>query len=61
MTKQVHLIAEGRVYCVRARRDVDFERCLICPLLRDIDLDSRRPKVTCQLPAEVEDRILAPA
>lgn len=61
MTKQVHLIAEGRVFCRRLGRDVDFERCLTCPLLRDIDLDSRRPRVTCQLPAEVEDRLLAPA
>ncbi|HEY6203738.1 MAG TPA: hypothetical protein VI056_11940 [Candidatus Limnocylindria bacterium] len=59
MTKQVHLIGDGRVFCRRDGRYVDFERCLVCPLLRDIDLDSRHPKVVCQLPAEVEDRLLA--
>jgi hypothetical protein len=61
MTKQVHLIADGGVFCPRVGRDIDFEYCLICPLLKDIDLDSRHPKVTCQLPAEVEDRLLARA
>ncbi len=59
MTKQVHLIGDGHVFCRRDGRYVDFERCLACPLLRDIDLDSRHPKVTCQLPAEVEDQLLA--
>jgi hypothetical protein len=59
MTKQVHLIGDGRVFCRRDGRDVDFERCLICPLLRDIDLDSRHPKVICELPAEIEDQLLA--
>lgn len=59
MTKQVHPIGDGRVFCARDGRYVDFERCLDCPLLQDIDLDSRHPKVTCQLPAEVEDRLLA--
>jgi len=58
VTKQVHAIAEGRVFCRRLGRGVDFERCLICPLLKDIDLDSRHPKVTCQVPSEVEDRPL---
>lgn len=61
VTKQVHLIADGQVFCRRLGRDIDFERCLICPLLKDIDLDSRHPQVTCKLPAEVEDRPLAPA
>lgn len=50
MTKQAHRIAEGRVFCPNAGRDVDFERCLGCPLLKDIDVDSRHPKVICQLP-----------
>jgi len=59
MTKQVHLISDGRVFCRRLGRNVDFERCLVCPLLADIDLDSRHPKVTCEFPAEVEDRPLA--
>jgi hypothetical protein len=61
VTKQVHFIADGQVFCRRLGRGIDFERCLICPLLKDIDLDSRHPKVTCKLPAEVEDRPLAPA
>lgn len=56
MTKQVHLIADARVFCPPVGRDVDFERCLVCPLLKDIDLDSRHPKVICRLPAELEDR-----
>jgi len=58
MTKQVHLIADGRVFCPRKGCSVDFEPCLECPLLKDIDVDSRHPKVTCQLPAEVEYRLL---
>jgi hypothetical protein len=58
MTTQVHRIDDGKVFCRRLGREVDFERCLVCPLLKDIDLDSRRPKVTCQLPVEVEDRLL---
>jgi hypothetical protein len=50
MTNQLHRIADGRVFCPRVARDVDFERCLACPLLKDIDVDSRHPKVTCRLP-----------
>jgi hypothetical protein len=48
--KQAHLIADGRVFCPRIGREVDFERCLACPLLKDIDVDSRHPRVTCRLP-----------
>jgi hypothetical protein len=48
--KQIHRIADGRVFCPSAGREVDFERCLGCPLLRDIDVDSRHPKVVCRLP-----------
>jgi len=50
VTKQRHLIADGRVFCPRVGHEVDFERCLACPLLSDIDVDSRHPKVTCRLP-----------
>jgi hypothetical protein len=50
MTKQRHLIADGRVFCPSVARDVDLERCLACPLLRDFDVDSRHPKVICRLP-----------
>jgi hypothetical protein len=57
MTKQVHSIADGRVFCPSVGRDVDFEKCLGCPLLRDVDLDSRHPKITCRLPANVEARL----
>lgn len=57
MTDQAHFIADGRVFCLRIGRDVDFERCLACPLLKDIDLDSRHPKVICRLPADIEARL----
>ncbi|HKY50248.1 MAG TPA: hypothetical protein VJP45_03235 [Candidatus Limnocylindria bacterium] len=57
MTKQTHLIAEGRVFCPQAGRDIDFERCLGCPLLADIDVDSRHPKVVCRLPVRAEARL----
>jgi hypothetical protein len=50
MTKQMHFIADSRVFCPRVGREVDFERCLACPLLKDIDVDSRHPKVICRLP-----------
>jgi hypothetical protein len=54
VTDQAHVIADGRVFCLRVGHDVDFERCLACPLLRDIDVDSRHPKITCRLPADIE-------
>jgi hypothetical protein len=56
MTKQTHLISDGRVYCTNDGEDVDVERCLMCPLLEDIDLDSRRPKVVCRLSPAAESR-----
>ena len=56
MTKQARLITDGRVYCTNDGRDVDVERCLMCPLLEDIDLDSRHPKVICRLLPEAEAR-----
>lgn len=61
MTKQAHFISDGRVFCPQEGRDVDFERCLGCPLLHDIDVDSRHPKVTCRLPASLDDRLPLPA
>lgn len=57
MTKQAHYIAGGRVFCPQNGRDVDFERCLGCPLLQDIDLDARHPKVTCRVSAKVDERL----
>lgn len=59
MTKQTHFISEGQVYCTNERREVDVERCLVCPLLKDIDLDSRHPKVVCRLSPAAEARRLA--
>ena len=56
MTKQAHLISEGRVYCTNDGRDVDVERCLMCPLLEDIDVDSRHPTVVCRLSPAAESR-----
>lgn len=61
MTKLTHAIEDGRVFCPNRGRDVDVERCLTCPLLADIDLDSRRPKVVCRLSAAVESRQALPA
>jgi hypothetical protein len=61
MTKQTHLISDGRVFCPNDARDVDIERCLGCPLLADIDLDSRHPKVVCRLSPAVEARQPVPA
>lgn len=61
MTKQTQLISDGRVYCANDGRDVDVERCLMCPLLADIDLDSRHPKVVCRLSPAAESRQTLPA
>lgn len=40
---------EGRVYCAQQRKVVDVIACYGCRKMVDIDLDSRRPKVTCEL------------
>ena len=56
VTKQAQFISEGRVYCTNDGRDVDVERCLLCPLLEDIDLDSRHPTVVCRLSLKAELR-----
>jgi len=56
MTKLSRLITDGRVYCANDGRDVDVERCLMCPLLEDADLDSRHPRVICRLSPEAEAR-----
>lgn len=56
MTKQTHHISEGRVYCTNDGTDVDVERCLMCPLLEDLDLDSRHPKIVCRLSPATESR-----
>jgi hypothetical protein len=61
VTKQTHLISDGQVFCPNDARDVDIERCLVCPLLDDIDLDSRRPKVVCRLSPVLESGRALPA
>jgi len=61
VTRQTHAIADGQVFCPKQVRFVDFERCLGCPLLQDIDVDSRHPKVTCRLPTNVDYRLPLPA
>ena len=60
VTKQTHLISDGQVFCPNDARDVDIERCLVCPLLEDVDLDSRHPKVVCRLSPAVEARRVVP-
>ena len=41
--------AEGRVYCAKQRKNIDVLDCYACRRLVEIDLDSRKPKVTCEL------------
>jgi hypothetical protein len=60
VTTQTHLISDGQVFCPNDARDVDIERCLTCPFLADIDLDSRHPKVICRLSPAVETRRALP-
>jgi hypothetical protein len=47
---------EGRVYCAIQRRVVDVIACYGCTKVVKIDLDSRRPKVTCAVnPSDERD------
>ena len=47
---------EGRVYCAIERAAVDVIACYGCTKVVKIDLDSRRPKVTCALdPSDERD------
>lgn len=41
--------SQGRVYCGAQRKSVDVLACYGCERLIDIDLDSRHPRVTCEL------------
>lgn len=52
--KQTHGVEDGKVFCAMQRRVVDIVTCYGCPRLVDIDLDTRRPKVVCALPAPGE-------
>jgi hypothetical protein len=50
MSKQLHLVEDGFVYCLLRRKDVDIESCFGCSKLHRIDLDSRHPYVVCDVP-----------
>jgi hypothetical protein len=49
--------AAGLVYCAQQHKRIDVLSCYGCERLVDIDIDSRHPKVTCEVerPA-IEDR-----
>jgi hypothetical protein len=40
---------EGRVFCAKQQKTIDVLECYDCKRLVTIDLDSRTPKVTCEL------------
>jgi hypothetical protein len=48
--KQTHAVVDGTVFCVAQHRTVDVMACYGCERLITIDIDSRRPKVTCKAP-----------
>jgi hypothetical protein len=52
--KVTHSVADGTVYCAQQRRIVDVMACYGCDRVVEIDLDSRRPKVTCAASAPGE-------
>ena len=54
--KETHSVSEGVVFCVVQHRLVDVMACYGCKQLVDIDLDSRRPKVTCAVIPQEEQR-----
>jgi len=49
MAERKALIDGNTAYCAVRRADVDVERCLICPRLRDIRMDRDRPVLICRL------------
>lgn len=52
--KQAHSVEDGKVFCASQGRVVDVISCFRCEKLVDIDLDSRRPRVVCAVPAPGE-------
>jgi len=40
---------DGRVYCTKQRKTVDVLSCYECKRLIEVDLDSKKPRVTCEL------------
>jgi hypothetical protein len=49
---QTHAVIKGQVFCAVQHKAVDVVSCYGCEKVIEIDLDSRQPKVTC----EVADR-----
>lgn len=48
--KVTHRVDEdGRVFCAAQKKSVDVLGCYGCARLLDIDIDSRQPRVTCEL------------
>jgi len=48
--KVTHAVnAEGQIYCAKQRKSIDVLECYDCKRLVEIDLDSRKPRVTCEL------------
>ena len=53
--KIARLVSEdGTVYCPVQQRSVDVLSCYGCERIADIDLDTRRPKIVCIVPAAGE-------
>ena len=50
MSKQLHLVDQGFVYCPLRRKDVDIDECFGCERLDRVDLDSRHPSIVCDVP-----------
>jgi hypothetical protein len=48
--KVTHAVdTDGRIYCAKQRKSIDVLACYGCARLVTIDLDSRTPKVTCEV------------
>ena len=49
MTKQVHVVIDGVVYCAHQKRPIELEACFACPNLRELKLDAAPPRVICDV------------
>ena len=55
--KVTHAVDEdGQVYCAKQRKNIDVLACYACKRSVEIDLDSRKPRVTCELDRTEETR-----
>jgi len=55
--KVTHAVDEdGRVYCTKQQKTIDVLMCYGCTRLVEIDVDSRRPRVTCEFDRPEERR-----